>query len=127
MLQGPSSIIIEFLDIPAARDPSLQVSKLALLAYDYRLSLVSSESGALGSAWFDLGVSLRSWASRVADKNLSDLLKQRLVDCFLEATKREPGNDTFWMALGNATFLVNGGLAQHAYFRALQVQPKVSL
>jgi superkiller protein 3 len=127
MLQGPSSIIIEFLDIPAAEVPSLKISKLALLVYDYRLALVSSESGALGSAWFDLGVALRSWASRIAEKRLIDLAKQRVVDCFMEATKREPGNDMFWMALGNATFLVNGGLAQHAYFRALQVQPKVSL
>ena len=51
--------------------------------------------------------------------------KEAIVQ-FKHALRLDPNNDTFWVALGNATFLSQPAICQHSYVRALEIDGKVS-
>jgi len=47
------------------------------------------------------------------------------VDAITNALREEPTNDSYWTAYGNAHFSDQPEIAQHAYIKALELDPKV--
>lgn len=103
------------------------VLEIAMVAYDHRVSLGSSESMARGSAWFDLGMTLRSWASKATSTEKQQLAEKKSIECLTQALRDHPENDSYWSALGDANFLANAKTAQHAYIRAMEIDSKVRI
>ncbi|KAJ7647495.1 superkiller protein 3 [Roridomyces roridus] len=105
----------------------LKALEIAAIAYDYRITLGSSEGLARGSAWYDLGMSLQC----LTTKRDSDEIRQQLVakagECFTEAVREDPGNELYWLALGDVNFLSRAKTAQHAYIKALEIDSKNAL
>ncbi|KAG5653623.1 hypothetical protein H0H81_011849 [Sphagnurus paluster] len=102
----------------------LQVLEIALAVYSYRISLASSEIlTRSGSAWFDLGIALHLWAVK---SSANDTLKAqpKVIYCLTHALREDPGNNIYWMGLGDAYFLSNAKSAQHAYIKALEIDSK---
>lgn len=102
--------------------------EVAIAACSYRISLGSSEVAArAGSAWFDLGIALHSWIRRQGSGGSKENIKDKAIDCLTQAIREDPGNDSYWVALGDAHFLTNAKTAQHAYIKALELDSKVIL
>jgi superkiller protein 3 len=105
-----------------------KVLEIATAAYSYRLSLSSSESVATsGSAWFDLGVVLHFWATKSSGSEDRAAARAKAVICFSQALREDPGNVTFWIAMGDVHFRCHAKIAQHAYVKALEIESKVRL
>ncbi|KAL0069809.1 Superkiller protein 3 [Marasmius tenuissimus] len=100
------------------------VLEMAILAYDHRITLGSSESAAVGSAWFDLAVGLRSLANRASPGPRRDAAQTQSTKCITEAIRACPAADSYWVALGDANFVSQPKIAQHAYIRALELNSK---
>jgi superkiller protein 3 len=105
---------------------ALKILEIAIVAYDYRIALASSETVGKGSDWFDLGVALHSWATRslLPSEKQEKAIKQA-NKCILHALREEPGNDTYWSALGCLHFTRHPKIAQHAFIKALEFDSKV--
>ncbi len=101
------------------------MSQNAIVAYDLRVSVASSEPQAIGSAWFDLGMALGSYASRLTDEEKSKDVEKKRIEFMGSALRQCPLNEEYWTALGNAYFLTQAKSAQHAYIRALEIDSKV--
>jgi superkiller protein 3 len=104
----------------------IQSLEIAVAAYDYRISLGSSDNAGSGSAWFDLGIALYSWATKVSTGEKQQRAENEAIICLKAALCKDPGNDAYWNAFGNANFSHNAKIAQHAYIKALDIDPKVS-
>lgn len=127
-LSSPSGERLGGIDIPIdlTVEPLTGITLLrcAILAYDHRLSVSSSEAQALGSAWFDLATSVRIYAAHLGDEEKANAEKKSIV--FISSALREcPGTQEYWVALGDAYFITQPKSAQHAYIRALEVDSKV--
>ncbi|KAK0440394.1 TPR-like protein [Desarmillaria tabescens] len=96
----------------------------AIVAYDLRLSVASSDPQAIGSAWFDLGIALGSYASQLTDEEKSKEVEKKRIEFLGSALRQCPLNEEYWTALGNAYFLTQAKSAQHAYIRALEIDSK---
>ncbi|KAK0207900.1 superkiller protein 3 [Desarmillaria ectypa] len=96
----------------------------AIVAYDLRLSVASSEPQAIGSAWFDLGMAIGFYASQMTDEEKSREVEKKRIEFLGSALRQCPLNEEYWTALGNAYFLTQAKSAQHAYIRALEVDSK---
>jgi superkiller protein 3 len=99
--------------------------ELALAAYDYRLALLAKDDHAYGSAWADLGVSLYAWTRTTTDSDRADKAQKEAVVSLTEALRCEPGAPAYWIALGDAQFVRQPKVAQHAYIRALEIDKTV--
>lgn len=104
----------------------LQALEVAIVAYDYRISLGSTEDVALGSSWYDLGVALYSWTEKSLTKDKHEVIHKQVVTSLTKALRQEPGNDTYWNALGSVNFVNQPKTAQHAYIKALEIDHKVN-
>ncbi|KAF8557962.1 superkiller protein 3 [Imleria badia] len=96
------------------------VLEAAVAAYDYRITVGSTEDIALGSALFDLAVALYAWCAEVKSETASEAATSLLK----QALQKEPGNPVYWTALGNIYFLGKPKAAQHAYIKALEHDSK---
>lgn len=103
----------------------IQALKVAIVAYDYRISLGSSEDVALGSSWYDLGVALHTWSTRSLISDKQEASSKQAVACLTKALREAPGNDIYWNALGSLNFVNQPKTAQHAYIKALDIDHKV--
>ncbi|KAJ7755694.1 superkiller protein 3 [Mycena maculata] len=101
--------------------------EVAASAYDYRITLGSSEGVARGSAWYDLGMALQCLATKQASAESRQLAESKAAECLAEAVREDPGNDLYWVALGDANFLSRAKTAQHAYIKALEIDSKNAL
>lgn len=100
------------------------VLEAAISAYDYRITVGSTEDIALGSALFDLAVALYAWCAE--DKsNTHETASESAISLSKQALQKEPGNPVYWTALGNMYFLEKPKAAQHAYIKALEHDSKV--
>jgi superkiller protein 3 len=102
----------------------LNVLEAAVVAYDYRITVGSSDEVALPSSLYDLAVALHEWIL----KQPSDITRQpsEAANLFLiQALQKEPGNVRFWVALGDLHFAQKPKLSQHAYIKAIEVDNKV--
>ena len=121
------NIISESLSIDDETDIVLFTLQVAFAAYEYRLSLGAIDDVAKATAHYDLGASLSAFARRTLDAVKREKAQQEAITQFKNALRLEPGNDVFWIALGNATFLSQPTLSQHAYIRAIEIDGKVSI
>ncbi|KAJ3553260.1 hypothetical protein NM688_g3709 [Phlebia brevispora] len=96
--------------------------QIALLAYDYRITLGSLDDSASASAYYDFGMALCNYARRTNEK--ADISRKESVSYLKEALRLDPYNDHYWNTLGNALFVDQPKTAQHAYIRALDIDPK---
>ncbi|KAI8969575.1 TPR-like protein [Trametes punicea] len=122
--KGLTDILSCPLSIEDSNNLSLLALEVALAAYDYRLTLGAINDAAKGAAFYDLGSALLTFARRTLDQAKRDRAQQHAIAQFKDAIRLEPGNDAFWLALGNATFLSQPGVCQHSYIRALEVDSK---
>jgi superkiller protein 3 len=106
---------------------SLRVLEIAIAAYDYRISVTSSESSPSGSTWFDLGSAFHTWAKRSSSVDDKQKAAKQAASCFTEALRQDPSNESYWNALGTINFEAQPMSAQHAYIKALEINSKVSL
>lgn len=100
------------------------VLEAAVAAYDYRITVGSTEDIALGSALFDLAVALHVWCADVKSNTL-ETASESATSLLKQALQKEPGNPVYWTALGNMYFLGKPKAAQHAYIKALEHDSKV--
>ncbi|GBE81379.1 Superkiller protein [Sparassis crispa] len=121
---GLSGILSSPLLLNDTRDLSLFLLEISLAAYDYRIILGSLDEAAGASAYFDLGVALHAYARRVAPSTKQKRSQQEAVQNFKEALRLDPGNDRYWSGLGDATFLSQPRVTQHAYIKALDIDSK---
>jgi len=108
-------------DVPITGVNALEA---AVAAYDYRITVGSSDDATLPSSLYDLAVALHGWVL----KQPSDATEQasKAANSFLiQALQKEPGNAKFWTALGDLHFIHKPKLSQHAYIKALEVNNKV--
>ena len=101
------------------------ILRLAIISYDYRLSLFSSKEAGAAYAWFDLGVSLFRAASTSKSKSLQENATKQAIESIRQALLNEPGLAMFWIAFGNLHFENDVMVAQHAYIKALEIDHKV--
>ncbi|KAF5372987.1 hypothetical protein D9758_001789 [Tetrapyrgos nigripes] len=117
-LISPSS---QLLDRISSRNDLLE---LAIFLYDHRASLGSSENTAVGSAWYDLAVSLRRLAAALPSSDRQADIEKQAVKSLIEAIRNLPNNADYWIALGDAYFTSQPRMAQHAYVKALEINSK---
>ncbi len=101
--------------------------KVAVAAYSHRISLGLLGAAATGSAWFDFGLALFNLAKRVIPESdqRDKVLKQALAS-IKEAIRAQPSENNYWRALGDMNLVSRPKEAQHAYIRALEIDPKVT-
>ncbi|KAJ7251764.1 TPR-like protein [Mycena haematopus] len=98
--------------------------EIAAAAYDYRITLGSSEGVGRGSAWYDLGMSLQCLSTKQPLTEKRQQAETKAGECLRAAIREDPGNDIYWVAFGNANFLSQAKTAQHAYIKALEIDSK---
>lgn len=103
---------------------ALDILDFAVATYEYRISFGFHDDKAKASAWYDLGVALQALRSRSVASHAT-VTQDRVVSCLKEAVSAEPDEESHWIALGDAYTLNNAKSAQHAYIRALELNPKV--
>ncbi len=100
--------------------------EIAVAAYSYRQSLGSLDDTASGSAHYDLGMALCSFAKTISFGTVQEAARKESIRCLKEAISLDPVSNQYWNALGNALFITQPKTAQHAYIRALEIDSKVS-
>lgn len=132
LLPENSDHLSAFMSPPSLQNVSTlngtKVLEIAVAAYSYRLSLGPSESVAAdGSLWFDLGIALHLWATKSSSGENGESATAKAVTCFNQAVREDAGNIIYWIAIGNIHFLSHAKTAQHAYIKALEIEPKVCI
>ncbi|KAG1896020.1 superkiller protein 3 [Suillus fuscotomentosus] len=108
---------------PDDRITGLNVLEAAVAAYDYRITVGSSDETALPSSLYDLAVALHEWILKQPSGTTGKALEA--TNSFLvQALQIEPGNVRFWVALGDLHFAQKPKLSQHAYIKAIEVDTK---
>ncbi|KIJ18985.1 hypothetical protein PAXINDRAFT_109465 [Paxillus involutus ATCC 200175] len=128
LLQGHASTRIAqaFSPKPATDDTPLtsrHAREAAVAAYDYRITVGSTEDIALASALFDLGVALYTWSTEGKNSG-HELATEAATSLLKQALQKEPGNASYWTALGSMYFQDKPKAAQHAYIKALERDSK---
>ena len=112
--------------LPDDRLTGTDALKVAVAAYSHRISIGLLGAAATGSAWFDFGLSLFNLARKIfpEDEQRDKALKQALAS-IKEAIRAQPGEDSYWRALGDMNLVSQPKGAQQAYIRALEINSKV--
>lgn len=147
-LPSISVVSHEKLELAGGSNSNKELSAFRLLqisAYLYKLRVVlnASDDKVAGSAWADLATALYR-ASRaillpssqpslsppesapVAEFADTQSAQARLqaIGSIKEALRHEPGQEAYWLLLGNLTFHSSVKLAQHCFVRAIENAPK---
>lgn len=127
----PGKGLLDVLTYPLSLDDPTNLSlftlQVALAAYDYRLTLGGLDDAAKGTAHYDLGAALSAYARRTLDSVKREAAEKEAISQYKLALHLEPTNDSFWVALGNATFISQRSVCQHSYIRALEIDGKVTV
>ena len=105
----------------------MTVATVAIHSYLSQVSLSSPRQATNQAGWYDLGVSLQTWtllASKSTSTEDMTFIKDKIVEYFKNALQIEPGNDMYWIGLGNAYFDAHPKAAQYAYIKALELDGK---
>ncbi|CDS02072.1 related to antiviral protein SKI3 [Sporisorium scitamineum] len=117
--------------------------QISVYLYKLRVVLNASDDKVAGSAWADLATALYC-ASRamllpssqtfltppestsVVDFAEAQSAQARLqaIGSVKQALRHEPGQEAYWLLLGNLTFHSSVKLAQHCFVRAIENEPK---
>ncbi|KAI0305418.1 TPR-like protein [Multifurca ochricompacta] len=111
--------------LPDDRLTGTDALKVSVAAYSHRISLGLLGAATTGSAWFDFGFALFNLGRRIfpEGEQRDKVLKQALAS-IKEAIRSQPGEDNYWRALGDMNLVSQPIEAQHAYIRALEINPK---
>ena len=101
--------------------------RLSIVACSYRVHLAGTVDTSLSSALFDLAASLFNYCARITIIPDTAKLHQTAAGLLKRGLRLSPGNEEYWNALGTLSFNTNPKLAQHAYIKALEIDPKVIL
>ncbi|KAG2113725.1 superkiller protein 3 [Suillus discolor] len=101
----------------------LNALEAAVAAYDYRITVGSSDETALPSSLYDLAVALHEWILKQPSGTIGKVL-EATNSLLVQALQIEPGNVRFWVALGDLHFARKPKLSQHAYIKAIEVDTK---
>lgn len=96
---------------------------ISIKACHLRVALNHSSNIARGAAWYDLAIGLKTWYKKGPDVGLET--KSRVTEAMTNALKEEPTNELYWSIYGNVQFSDHPKVAQHAYIKALELNPKV--
>ncbi|KAI0027005.1 TPR-like protein [Vararia minispora EC-137] len=107
-----------------SRLKGLDILKIALGAYDYRLTLGLHDTVATGSAWFDFAVALYLLERSFPSFDAKETVHKRAISSVMEAIRAEPGESRYWRAFGDLNFQLRARTAQHAYIRTLEIDDK---
>lgn len=102
----------------------LNALEAAVAAYDYRITVGSSDDTTLPSSLYDLAVALHRWILK-QPPDTTQQASEAANSFLVQALQKEPGNAKFWTALGDLHFTHKPKLSQHAYIKALEVNDKV--
>ncbi|GJN90635.1 hypothetical protein Rhopal_003647-T1 [Rhodotorula paludigena] len=104
--------------------PSQLAIALSVLASKMRVLLETQNEAATGSAWYDLGIAISNFRSRLSSFTAwpvsPEQTLQQAIRCLKYALHKEPLNATFWNALGVLSFDLSPRLAQHCFIRAVE-------
>jgi len=101
--------------------------RLNIAACSYRTHLAGTVDASLSSALFDLAASLFNYCARIAIISDTGKIHQTAAGLLKRGLRISPGDEAYWNALGTLSFNMNPKLAQHAYIKALEIDPKVIL
>ncbi|GAA5869710.1 hypothetical protein JCM3774_003827 [Rhodotorula dairenensis] len=125
-IAGVNAVSVDFLRrLSSSRpEPRHLAVALAVGAAMMRVLLETQNEVAVGSAWFDLGIAVSNFRTRLAvfpsSPVSSDEALQQAIRCLKYALHREPLNATFWNALGVVSFDVSPRLSQHCFIRSIE-------
>ncbi|TFK25481.1 superkiller protein 3 SKI3 [Coprinopsis marcescibilis] len=123
-LLPPPSDDIKALNQPSAEDLPVEgsaVLRMALRSAEYRIGITSTNKPDQ-SAWYDLGVTLQLRTIRDPKPETTALA----IKYVSKAVQHDPGNDRYWITLGQAYFSSNPRAAQHCLVKALEIDGKNS-
>jgi superkiller protein 3 len=121
---------VEIVGLPFFKDGTpispLTVVTAAIHAYLSELCLaLPNQSHSDG--WYDFSVALESW-TLLAHKSTPGedklFIKEKVFESLKKAAQADPGNDLYWVGLGNAYFTTHARAAQHAYIKALDIDSR---
>lgn len=100
--------------------------EVAIVVYDYRVSVGAIDDVAMGSTLFDLGMALYLWSreERTTGREPASDVAATLIK---DALRKEPTNPAYWTALAGMYFLDKPKASQHAYIKALELDSKAGL
>lgn len=104
---------------------SAHTTELAVAVYSHRVSLDHSETSVSASAHFDLATSLICWLKESPRRNGAEVAMEFISTSLLQALRLDPTNDLYWVTFGNHAFSDQPKVAQHAFIKALEINPKV--
>lgn len=127
----------------AAKLSSFRLLQISVYLYKLRVVLNASDEKVAGSAWADLATSLycasrdmllpssQPFLSPPASLSVVDFAEMQSTQARLQAIgsvkqalRHEPGQEAYWLLLGNLTFHSSVKLAQHCFIRAIENAPK---
>ncbi|GAA97836.1 uncharacterized protein L969DRAFT_96178 [Mixia osmundae IAM 14324] len=97
---------------------------VSVLCYQWRVTACQKEYERLGSAWYDLALSvyaLRKHNTLVPTPELAKKCTEQSIMCLRLALQLEPRNALFWNALGITTIDTSAKLSQHAFIRSVEL------
>jgi superkiller protein 3 len=122
-------LIKEVLDFPLIAESrsvnGCSALQVAVGAYHYRITLGGLDDTSTATAWFDLGMALARFSTRMKDEGKSNSASKRARENIQKALAVDPGNDAYWNVLGNINFTENPKLSQHAYIKSLECNARV--
>ncbi|GAC95416.1 hypothetical protein PHSY_002992 [Pseudozyma hubeiensis SY62] len=117
--------------------------QISVYLYKLRVVLNASDDKVAGSAWADLATALycasramllpssHSFLTAPASTSIVDFAESQSAQARLQAIgsikqalRHEPGQEAYWLLLGNLTFHSSVKLAQHCFVRAIENAPK---
>ncbi|KAL4262302.1 TPR-like protein [Pleurotus pulmonarius] len=99
-------------------------TELAVAVYSHRVSLDHSETSVSASAHFDLATSLICWLKESPRLDGVTVAKELISTSLLQALRLDPSNELYWVTFGNHVFSEQPKVAQHAFVKALEINPK---
>lgn len=122
--------VVKIVDLPSFRDDdpigSLAMIRTAIHAYLSQLSLILPNVSH-SVEWYDFSLALESWILLSRETTSAEdisFVKERVFESLKKAVQAEPGNDVYWVGLGNAYFSTHAKAAQHAYIKALDIDSR---
>ncbi|KAJ8294040.1 Superkiller protein 3 [Rhodotorula toruloides] len=113
-------------DVRAAVDtkPAITAAALAILSFKMRVLLETQNEAAIGSAWFDLGITISTFRPHLSalptSSTTAEQVLQQSIRCLRYALHKELLNASFWNALGVLSFDLLPCLAQHSFIRSIK-------
>ncbi|BGO91433.1 Superkiller protein 3 [Rhodotorula toruloides] len=113
-------------DVRAAVDtkPAIAAAALAILSFKMRVLLETQNEAAIGSAWFDLGITISNFRPHLSalptSSTTAEQVLQQSIRCLRYALHKELLNASFWNALGVLSFDLLPCLAQHSFIRSIK-------